>query len=55
VGISSLAPGTETASDMIQQADKALYHSKQSGRNRVTHFLDMDASRPSAGGSDGRR
>ncbi|WP_300454929.1 GGDEF domain-containing protein [Desulfobacula sp.] len=31
-------PGIQTATDWIRQADKALYESKQNGRNRTTLF-----------------
>jgi diguanylate cyclase (GGDEF)-like protein len=44
IGIASLAPGAETAADLIRLADKALYHSKAQGRNRVTHARDMSAT-----------
>ena len=41
IGVASWGPGVESASDMIAQADRALYFSKKRGRNRATHGLDM--------------
>ena len=35
-GISSIEHGAETPTKLISQADKALYHSKTTGRNRVS-------------------
>lgn len=43
IGIASWGPGADNASELISQADKALYFSKKTGRNRATHSLDMDS------------
>ncbi len=40
VGCSTFS-GVESARGMIEQSDEALYHSKRTGRNRVTHYRDL--------------
>ena len=43
-GAASFSPDTETYTQLIREADDALYHSKYNGRNRVTHFAEMPIS-----------
>ncbi len=38
LGVSTVAFGAESMQDLTEQADQALYRSKDSGRNRVTAF-----------------
>lgn len=45
-GIATLTPATPDPSTLIAEVDLALYHSKRSGRNRITHHKDM--AEPSA-------
>lgn len=42
-GISTMGPDTLSPTQLIDEADRALYHSKRRGRNRVTHFHDLAA------------
>lgn len=43
VGVSTLNRGTESRARLIFEADSALYSSKKSGRNCVSHFEDLPA------------
>ena len=40
-GVSTANPEFASGADLITAADQALYHSKTSGRNRVTHHASM--------------
>lgn len=41
LGVASITPDTTRAFALIERADRALYHSKRSGRNRITHCDDV--------------
>ncbi len=47
-GIATTTSGSLTAADLIDEADTALYLSKQLGRDRVTHREDVWESKPEA-------
>jgi diguanylate cyclase (GGDEF)-like protein/PAS domain S-box-containing protein/putative nucleotidyltransferase with HDIG domain len=43
-GVATGSPHAIETARLVDAADRALYHSKQSGRNRVTHFHEMSQS-----------
>ncbi len=46
IGIASYPDGVETANEVLEKADVALYRSKQSGRNRVSYYVEELESVP---------
>lgn len=44
LGVATAGPATANAAALVDQADHALYQSKQAGRNQVTHFRDCAAA-----------
>jgi diguanylate cyclase (GGDEF)-like protein/PAS domain S-box-containing protein len=43
LGVSEMAPDIHTPAELFERADRALYQSKTSGRNRVTRFSPVAA------------
>lgn len=54
LGVSSIRSGATTLSGLIEQADIALYQSKNTGRNRVTAWA-AELQMPDSSGSKGER
>ena len=54
-GVSSLNFGAPSLPLMINQADEALYYSKNTGRNRVSCFNAMNETSPPKASPDSRR
>ena len=40
LGVATTSPGNDPPAALVEQADRALYRSKRTGRDRVTHFSD---------------
>ncbi len=43
-GVATLSVSTSSAAELVAEADRAMYASKRSGRNRVTHHEDLDTA-----------
>lgn len=42
IGVSTASPSIFSAKELIKHADKALYVSKQNGKNCITHAIDLE-------------
>jgi diguanylate cyclase (GGDEF)-like protein len=51
LGIATTSSSTPTASDLVDQADRALYRCKRAGRDRVGHFSESSDDPPVIGRS----
>jgi len=40
-GVASTASGASTLAELLEQSDRALYASKEAGRDRVTRWEDI--------------
>ncbi len=40
LGVGTAGKGTPSAAALVEQADRAMYQSKQAGRNQITHYRD---------------
>jgi PleD family two-component response regulator len=39
LGVATTQPDTPDAAALVDQADRALYFSKEAGRNRTSHYV----------------
>ncbi len=46
-GVATILSGSKKPNDLVEQADKALYYSKENGRNQVTRYRQEFANAPS--------
>ena len=44
LGVATMTPRMRRAAELVDQADRALYHAKGGGRNRVSHATDLAGS-----------
>jgi len=42
LGVCSVGPGAQTAEQLVERADQALYRAKKNGRNRVETFIPQE-------------
>lgn len=47
-GVATVQGGETSARELLAQADEALYASKDAGRNRTTHWSELDGARDAA-------
>lgn len=46
IGLTPLVPSTRSPAELLERADRALYHSKNAGRNRTSSWSRVAAGRP---------
>lgn len=48
IGVGTMTSDVKTPADLVALSDQALYHSKLTGRNRVTHMNELPHKDPAA-------
>jgi diguanylate cyclase (GGDEF)-like protein len=48
IGVGTMTSDVKTPADLVALSDEALYHSKLTGRNRVTHMNELPHKDPAA-------